>query len=158
MPNPQGLALLITMYVTSSPVHLHSGSRQGRLNEGHFQVDHRLVLAMAELEYLEPCGCLSYVLSEKGRHVAAQPGPRSEQGAVWALSSKHGKKIHNWREYLVLGRFREYESACGLARPEVFQRDRSSGTFCETCLGNSPPRIPGELPDPTTENAREPPI
>jgi len=141
MPNQQGLALLVHMYVTGSSVHLQRRSILARPSDRHQPVDHQLVLAMVDLEYLEPSGCLSYVLSEKGMRLAAHPVQRSEQGTFWALSSEYGRKIHNWREYLVQGRFREYESACGLARLEVFQRDRFAGAFCEACLRNSIPRV-----------------
>jgi len=101
------------------------------------QVEGKMALALFELGYLELADPRTYMLSERGRQLAEHPAPRVETGARWALTSEAGRKIHFWREYMVAGKYPEYEAGCGLVRLLIWKKEQTTGYYCPDCMRSS---------------------
>jgi len=138
MPDKQGLALLVNMYATRSTIILLGDNHHAHLSANNQLVNGKLALALFELGYLALADPRTYVLNERGRQLAENPTERVEKGMRWALTSEAGHKIHFWREYLVMGKYPEYESGCGLTRLLIWKKEQIGGYYCPICLRNSP--------------------
>ncbi len=145
MPDRKGLALLVRMFVMHSVItYSPYGARLAATKE-RLKAD--LVLDLANLDCLESRGPNVYVLSQKGVEIASHPNPRVEISGVWRSSGARGKStVHYWREYLVNGVYKEYESACGIPRLHIVDREPSgSCSLCLECLRRSQKHLPQGL-------------
>jgi hypothetical protein len=132
MPTKQGLTLLVRMYALRSGV-LVATNGTARLAATEERLDYNLVHALAQLDYLCTTSPNAYILSAKGIDLASHPAVRVELGSCWSPGNTHGKRIHHWREYAV-GKYREYESACGISRLVVeLVVPRPAMIECEAC-------------------------
>jgi hypothetical protein len=137
MPDKQGLALLVNMHTTRSTIILLGDNQHAHLSANNQQVEGKMALALFELGYLELADPRTYMLSERGRQLAEHPAPRVETGARWALTSEAGRKIHFWREYMVAGKYPEYEAGCGLVRLLIWKKEQTTGYYCPDCMRSS---------------------